>query len=597
TIRFKENLYLGTNQGLFYRRIGETGRFSFVEDTGGQVWSLHEINNELFCGHHNGTFLVTEGQATLISDVQGTWDLKKIAQNTILQGNYDGLYILKKTGGTWSIQNKLDGFSNSARRFALLGNRLFVNHEYKGLYEMTLSSDLRSVKDLRTNTTLKSTNSGLTNFRGDVLYCYDQGVLRYRPKAKLFEKDSFLSSLYDKSSFLSGNVITSASEDEIWFFKKEGIVQVRYDTLNDPFLNLIPLHHDYRQEVIEFENILPISGKYIFGTTTGYTKISSKREKESPFKIIIDGISNGINPDHSISENLVDLQVEGDYQSEENNFNFSFHAPSFKTYYPPNYQYRLVGMYDQWSEWSPSSSVFYENLPSGKFTFEVRAKVGLHFSQNIANYEFRIKKPWYLSNLMILLYVLAVVGFSVFMHNVYRIYYKREQQKLIEKNQKELALQKLQNEKEKIELQNQQLEQENKSKSNELAASTMSIIKKNEVLNQIKEQLIKVPNLQEIKPVIKTIDKNLNQRKNWELFKEAFNNADRDFFNNLTTAHPELSPNDLRLCAYLRLNLSSKEIAGLINISPRSVEVKRYRLRKKLGLDSNENLANYVMNI
>ena len=78
------------------------------------------------------------------------------------------------------------------------------------------------------------------------------------------------------------------------------------------------------------------------------------------------------------------------------------------------------------------------------------------------------------------------------------------------------------------------------------------------------------------------INKNLNTTDDWKLFEEAFNNADKDFLKNLKQKHPELTSNDLRLCTYLRLNLSSKEIAPLLNISSRSVEVKRYRLRKKM---------------
>ena len=61
--------------------------------------------------------------------------------------------------------------------------------------------------------------------------------------------------------------------------------------------------------------------------------------------------------------------------------------------------------------------------------------------------------------------------------------------------------------------------------------------------------------------------------------------------------HPELTPNDLRLCAYLRLNLSSKEIAPLLNISVRSVEVKRYRLRKKMALPHENSLTTYILNL
>jgi len=81
------------------------------------------------------------------------------------------------------------------------------------------------------------------------------------------------------------------------------------------------------------------------------------------------------------------------------------------------------------------------------------------------------------------------------------------------------------------------------------------------------------------------------------MFQEAFNNADKNFIKKIKAIHSELTPNDLRLCAYLRLNLSSKEIAPLLNISPRSVEVKRYRLRKKMKLDHDENLTDYIINI
>ena len=76
-----------------------------------------------------------------------------------------------------------------------------------------------------------------------------------------------------------------------------------------------------------------------------------------------------------------------------------------------------------------------------------------------------------------------------------------------------------------------------------------------------------------------------------------FNNADKKFLRKIKTKHPGLTPNDLRLCAYLRLNLSSKEIAPLLNISPRSVEVKRYRLRKKMQLDHDINLTNYIIDL
>ena len=125
----------------------------------------------------------------------------------------------------------------------------------------------------------------------------------------------------------------------------------------------------------------------------------------------------------------------------------------------------------------------------------------------------------------------------------------------------------------------------------------MNIIKKNELFSNIKEELNKIGAKETLKPVIKIIDSNLNQNNEWELFQEAFDNADIGFLKRVKALHPKLSPNDLKLCAYLRLNLSSKDIAQILNISPRSVEIKRYRLRKKLKLQHEDNLVNYLLEI
>ncbi|MBT8313046.1 MAG: two component regulator three y domain-containing protein, partial [Maribacter sp.] len=113
----------------------------------------------------------------------------------------------------------------------------------------------------------------------------------------------------------------------------------------------------------------------------------------------------------------------------------------------------------------------------------------------------------------------------------------------------------------------------------------------------IKEQLKQVNSSPKIKTVIKTINRNINNSDDWKFFEEAFNNADKDFLKNIRIQHPDLTPNDLRLCAYLRLNLSSKEIAPLLNISVRSVEVKRYRLRKKMALPHENSLVEYILNL
>ena len=195
-----------------------------------------------------------------------------------------------------------------------------------------------------------------------------------------------------------------------------------------------------------------------------------------------------------------------------------------------------------------------------------------------------------------LIYLLVIVAILYVLHIVSKRYYKKQREDLLEKKQREIELKELESTQQIIKLNNDKLRSDIESKNRELATSTMSIIKKNEFLNSIKSELV-TKGKDGIDKVVKIIDKNLNNTDDWKMFQEAFNNADKKFLKKLKSKHSELTPNDLRLCAYLRLNLTSKEIAPLLNISPRSVEVKRYRLRKKMNLPHDANLTNYILEI
>ena len=83
--------------------------------------------------------------------------------------------------------------------------------------------------------------------------------------------------------------------------------------------------------------------------------------------------------------------------------------------------------------------------------------------------------------------------------------------------------------------------------------------------------------------------------QDWESFSSHFDQVHSDFLKRLKAKYPQISPKDLKMAAYLRLNLSTKEIAPLLNISIRGVEISRYRLRKKLELDTTVNLSEYMM--
>ena len=178
--------------------------------------------------------------------------------------------------------------------------------------------------------------------------------------------------------------------------------------------------------------------------------------------------------------------------------------------------------------------------------------------------------------------------------------YEEEQKKLqyihdLELNKTEAEL---------ILLRNEKLETEINFKNSELASSAMHLVKKGELLSKIKSELAHImkgmenqKTASELKKMIKTVSEDDNIDKEWDNFAKHFDKVHSDFVVELKEKHPTITPNELKLSAYLRMNLSTKEIAQLMNISTRGVEISRYRLRKKLQLSTETSLFDYLISI
>lgn len=592
-------LYLGTNQGLFYRPYRSDQDFKLIDGTKGQVWCLVEYDNMLFCGHDDGTYQINADKAVLIAHAPGTWMIKP-HNDVLIQGNYNGLNVLEKQSGTWQLKHKVKGFDISSKHFDFLNDtEVFVNHEYKGVYKLKLNKDFSEVLEISNDSTIqKGLNSSVVKYENDILYAYKDGVFKYNTTNQVFEKDSVLSLLYDRESYISGKLIADKNNKRLWGFSENSISYVTRGQLsNTQEIYSLALPHQILKMMIGYENISHIQDeKYLIGTSVGYMIIDLNKIEATDLDVSINSIKNY---NLQSKKKLVNMQENQEFPNAFNNFQFTFSTPSYHKLSKPEYSFQLEGIYNKWSEWSTDASVLFENLPYGDYTFNVNARVGGIEAKNISSYSFSIKKPWFLTNVMILIYVISFVLLSVLIHNVYKAYYKKQKEQLVSKNKREIELKQLENEQQLMQLNNEKLKQDIENKNRELAISTMSLIKKNEFLSNIKEEL-KTANEKdnaELKPVIKIIDKNLNNTDDWKFFQEAFNNADKDFLKKVKSKHPNLTPNDLKLCAYLRLNLSSKEIAPLLNISPRSVEVKRYRLRKKMDLPHESSLTNYILEI
>ena len=598
---FNNYLYLGTNQGLFYKKINSNSDFSFIKGTNGQVWFLKEIDNKLFCGHNSGTFLVNNEKATLIVDKMGSWDIKPIPNkpNLLLQGNYDGLNVLQKIDNKWSFRNKIGNFNISSKYFEFLDDdQLFVSHEYKGVYKLKVTKDYYKALTITKDTTApEGLKSSLITYNNNIIYSSKEGVYKYNFKQGKFDKDPVLTSnLLLNESYVSGKLVVDKESNTLWGFTNNSVVYFSQGKLNNvPKVTKISLPATLRGNIFGYESITHLSNQqYLFGTSRGYIILDLDKLYNKEFDVKINSIEKSI---LNTERSKVSLLNDEEFNYNENNLYFTYSVPVYDKYAELHYQFQLEGMYNEWSNWSTDSNVSFENLPFGDYTFNVKAKIGNKVSQNIATYSFSINRPWYISNLSILIYSLIFIAALFIVHNLYKRYYSKQKQKLVEKKQHEFSLTQLENEKVIMKLRNDKLRSEVENKTRELSLSTMSIVKKNELLSNIKSELLHVKDDSKVKPVIKIINNSLNNNSDWELFQEAFNNADRDFLKKLKIAHPSLTPNDLRLCAYLRLNLSSKEIAPLLNISARSVEIKRYRLRKKIDLPHEKSLVEYILEV
>jgi len=602
SVKYKDKIYLGTNQGLFCRNAEENSRFNFITGTKGQVWTLFEYDDQLFCGHDLGTFTIDGDKAKLIYNESGTWEFNIHPNNKdiLIQGNYNGLSVLEKTNDGWCFKNKIKGFDISSRYFEITNdNIIYVGHEYKGLLKVELDKDISEVTHFAIlPSPKKGKNIGLVKYNGIIYFIGKEGVYKLNSKTNEFEKDTFLSEILAEGGYISGKVSIDKS-NKMWFFTKNAIYyitsgnfdsQLRKHKISIPFTITNPM--------AGYENIAQIgNNEYLIGKTDGYFIINLSDFKVKSHSVILNSVS--VSKLEKASK-YVPLSQKTVLHNSENNIVFNYSVPQYDKFIDVKYQYQLEGFQEKWSSWTTKSNTSFKNLSPGNYIFRVKAKVANTPTINTIEYQFEIKRPWYATYLAWTIYAIILIIIAYYVNKAYHNYYRKKEQKLIEENNLLLEIAALESEQQMIKLKNEQLAQDVDAKNKELAVSNMSLIKKDELLSIIKEDLKKsAENIdnKNLKSVISTISKNINKDDSWNTFKESFDNVDKDFLKRIKSLHPNLTPSDLKLCAYLRLNLSSKEIAPMLNISIRSVEIKRYRLRKKLNLMHDNGLVDYILSV
>lgn len=273
------------------------------------------------------------------------------------------------------------------------------------------------------------------------------------------------------------------------------------------------------------------------------------------------------------------------------------------------YQSRLIGKDTlQWTSPSNQNTLTFSSLSPGKYTLEIKAQQhGGFLWSEVNTFTFVIKSAWYQQWWAI---ALLIAGFVLLLIAITRIYsWRLIQQKkrlaaIVATRTEEVRLQQKhileQNEKYRL-LKERQLNEQIEYKNKQLTIYTLHLIQKNESLKELQLEINKIlrqpdkKDKSELRNFLSIIDYSFRKDDEWEKFRLYFENVHTGFFENLLKEHPSLTPQELRLCALIRLNLSMQEIATILGISAESVKTARFRLRKKMELPSQETLVDHIM--
>jgi DNA-binding CsgD family transcriptional regulator len=621
SIIYNNKVYLGTNQGLFYsdwfadagHKLFQSFDFKLIAGTQGQVWDISLIDGQLICGHNDGTFRVMGDKVTQMTNLSGGWTIKKLNNDYLIQGTYTGLAIYKKgAGGQWVFSHKIEGFTEPSRYVEPAGkNQVWVSHVYKGIYKLTLSSDLKKVVESKyygqASGLPDSYNINVFNLNGRIVFSSDYGFYIYDDITdKFYKYDQLNRSL---EGFANSNKIIEAYGKKYWFINHGKVAMADFSVPGKLTLNTRQLSILNGRMVQYYENISRINNAiYLISVDDGFVifndRDASRKEDIHLPTVLIRKVESVSDKNVLVAFNSND-KLEVPYSN--NSIRVSYSLPYYRQS-KIRYQYYLDGYSKQWSDWTAAGQKEFTTLPHGEYVFKIRAMVDDTYLSDVTEFSFTIQRPWYIGNFALLLYTLLLIITYSAIRYYYRVKFERHRQELLVKLQREhdeyLKQEAIANEQQIIKIRNEQLQADLESKSRELANSAMNIVYKNELLQKISTELVELKDSSgkkltgaQLKRIQKVIDDAMTDERDWNLFEDSFNEAHENFFKKLKSQHPDLVPNDVKLCAYLRMNMSSKEMASLLNISLRGVEIRRYRLRKKLDLAHDKNLVEFLMEL
>ena len=573
---------IASNHGVF--EYGE-GKFSMLPNTQGQAWNITKINNQYVIGHNDGTFIYDNSSFSKINRVSGGWNLSKSSINNIyFQSTYGGISVYDDVSKL-TQHKEIKDISKPIKYVAQnRRNVLWAADNYRGLYRVLYDDNYKTKKIENVTQQSKIENDfgvKIFEFRNEILFLINNSWYTYNSMIdKLVENELF------NENFK--NISDIAVIDENHFIVlQEGILYHIFAN-GDKFVWNIIQEKYYKGKLINDNlKIFKDENNYLLNLDDGFISFQLKNVNKQNLNLNIEAFSN---------QNLI---AEGD----KIDFNSELKIHIISGIYgarKPNLFYKLD---NTTKDFVPITDglVLLNNLSSGFHTLAIYKHDGANYDE-VSNFEFKVAQPWYFSFWMILLYLIMIgaIFFFYYKWNKLRYVQKLKLQEEELRHQKEILEMELKAENE-LNIQEYEkhiLELELQTKSSEVAGKSLSIAKQSEMIENIQQILDSEKDFNKLKSEIKKAIKiNEVNKHEWEIFETNLNQIHNEFIINLSKKFPNLTPKDVKLCVYLKMNLSSKEIAPMMNISFRGVELHRYRLRKKLNLSQEENLSKFLLNI
>jgi DNA-binding CsgD family transcriptional regulator len=609
------NIFLNaTNQGLFNTDTrSKNSSASLVKNSQGVNWHIEKIDNTIFVGHEKGIYTYErDNSLKLLHAVNGVWNFKqhKSRKDLIYCGTYNGILILKKKNGKWSFYKRLDGFYDSSRFIEFDNNDLWVCHPAKGFFKLGLSANFENITSFEFLKNFNSDDELFYNYffkLNDALIFYNpEGFYKYDDTDKAFYKSSAVTEMFEGISDLS---FIKQLDNSLWFSTNKHIGLVDFEVRKSTFFKNKKIN-----TLGDFSKFTRLNQKYVLFNSEDQVfvfneeAIAQKNKDSIIQKPLIKTIQFvGIN----------DTIHHSFFQGNIKSFPYANNSISIQTQLPKYLgssthvvEYK-VNDEGKWLEADDNLVIKVNGLETNSYEVFVRTSDQMgSFSEEML-IPFKIKPKWYLSGAAFSIYFLITIGIILFIVITQEARNKKKRERLLKKEkrkQKErisrLEVQKLKDEKTMLALEQDKLQLEIKNRNQELAFSTYNNIKKNDLLINLKNHIFKLNDVKkekELSPkmrsIVKRIDIELKETYDWVKFEFHFKKSNPDFFSKLDDLHPDLTPNDIRICAFIKLNIPNKQMASLLNINPKSLEMTRYRLRKKLGLAERSNLYNYICSL